>query len=462
ELAASLSALLGPEGWKTGAEAAPYSRDWLDRFGVAPLGVARPATTEAVAETMRLCHQNGVAVVAQGGNTGLVGGSVAARENTVILSLSRMNQIESIDPIDFTATVGPGVVLAQLHEAVAAEDLHFPLHLGSEGSAQIGGLIACNAGGSHAFRFGMMQDLVLGLEVVLPDGRIWNGARRLIKDNAGFQLRKLFAGSEGRLGVVTKAVLRLFPAARDRATALIAVPDRHRALALASSLRADAGEFLTGLEFFEDPTLDLALRNVPSLKWPLQGRSPFYVLAEVATSIPGLRLEDIFERALEHLFENDLAEDAVIASSEAQRLALWAIREELPEGARLEGRQIKHDIAVPVSQIAAFVDRCSPLVERILPGVRIWVFGHLADGNIHYNLSPPVGQNDFAGRDTDLSDCIYRTVVEFSGSFAAEHGMGRTKVAIADMLRSPVERDVMRRLHRAIDPDDIMNPGVVV
>jgi len=458
-----LATLLGPKGWLSSDQArAAHARDWLNKFGVPPRGIVRPASTAETAEFMRLCNEAGVPVIPQGGATGLVGASVACQEDAILLSMSRLNTIESIGTDDFTALVGAGVVLQQLHDALAEHDLEFPLHLGAEGSAQIGGLIATNAGGSHAFRFGTMQDLVFGLEVVLPNGDVWDGTRRLLKDNGGFQLRKLFCGSEGRLGVITRAVLRLYPARHNRATGLIALPDLDAVLRVGRELRSTAGEFLTALEFFDDGILGLALGNVPDLKWPMTGRAPYYLLVELSSSLDVLDMPEILEGSLASSMEADLVADAVLAQSVAQREAIWRIREELPEGSRREGQQLKHDISVPLTGFAAFLDDCAQRVAAILPGARIWTFGHLGDGNIHYNISPPKGETDFARRDADINRAIYEAAEEHGGSFAAEHGVGRSKIGIAQTLRSPTERALMARIHRAMDPKDIMNPGVVV
>lgn len=459
----ALARLLGPTGWLTGVDnTARYSRDWLDRFGVPPLGIARPSTTQETSDIMRLCHQYRVPVVPQGGRTGLVGASVATDPGCVLLSMSRLNQIDHIDNAGFSVTVGAGVVLASLHEVLAEKNLWFPMHLGSEGSAQIGGLVATNAGGSHAFRFGMMQDLVLGLEVVLHDGQIWDGLRPLIKDNSGFQLRKLFCGSEGRLGVITRAILRLSPAPQRTATALVGLRDLRTALTLGHQFRSKTGEFLSALEFFDDSILGLSLRNIPELKWPMASRAPIYLLIEMSSVSTTANIDAMMEAILAESFEKDLITDAVIAQTETQRRQIWRIREELPEGTLREGRQLKHDIAVPVSQLEGFLVDCAHEVQRILPGVRIWAFGHLADGNIHYNLSPPSGEQDFHGIETKLSLSVYRMAENVGGTFAAEHGTGRTKPTIADQLRPKIERDLMARLLDAFDPLELMNPGVVV
>ena len=303
---------------------------------------------------------------------------------------------------------------------------------------------------------------MLGLEVVLPDSTVWDGARSLLKDNAGYQLRRLFCGAEGSLGIVTRAVLRLFPIPRERATALLTLPDFHCAVRLGAQLRSRLGEFVCALEFFGDNGLELSLRHVHSLSFPLQTRAPAYVLVELASSFSGFELEPLLETALGGALEEGSMLDGAIAANEAQRASFWRLREEIPEGQRLEGPQIKHDITVPVSRLASFIDETSAVLERQLPGIRNNPFGHLGDGNIHFNLTPPEGADDFGGKAEALSRCIYERAEAAGGSFAAEHGLGRTKVAYADVLRSPAERGLMRLIKQAIDPKNLMNPGVVL
>jgi FAD/FMN-containing dehydrogenase len=461
-LVGDLAALLGPRGWIGAADAAPWTRDWLDRYGVPPIGVARPATTAEVSAVMAACHRAGVAVVPQGGNTGLCGAAVVGAGAGVILSLARMAAIGTPDPASGTVEVQAGAVLARMHQALEGSGQMFPLHLGAEGSAQIGGLIGTNAGGSHAFRHGMMQDLLLGLEVVLPDGRVWNGLRAVQKDNAGYQLRRLFCGAEGTLGIVTRAVLRLYPAPRQRATALLALPDAAALVAFGTLARAEMGEVLTALEFFSDLGLDLALRHVPGLTYPLSDRAGCYLLVEVASGSDRVPLQDILGSVLETGMERGLVLDGALAASEAQRAAFWRLREEQPEGQRLEGPQLKHDISVPPGHIAAFVDQGHALCQALVPGVRINPFGHLGDGNIHYNLTPPAGAAGFAGQAADIGLALARLAGAMGGSFAAEHGLGRAKRAMADALRPDVERHLMRAIKQVIDPAGLMNPGVIL
>ncbi|RUW72286.1 MULTISPECIES: FAD-binding oxidoreductase [unclassified Mesorhizobium] len=457
-----LRAILGPKGWLSGIDAEPYQRDWLNRYGVAPLGVARPANTAEVAAVVKLCREAGLAVVPQGGNTGLCGGAVAEQPNAVIVSLSRMAAIGKPDLDSGSIVVEAGVVLAALHEALEPHGLMFPMHLGAEGSARIGGLIGTNAGGSHAFRYGMMQDLVLGLEVVTPDGAVWDGLRAVQKDNAGYQLRKLYCGAEGTLGIVTRAVLRLYPTPRQQAGALLVMPDFAAAVSFGAFLRGEAGEFLTGLEFFCDVGLELALRHVPDLAYQLETRGDVYLLVELASGSARVPLDDILASALEWGMEQGLVLDGALATSGAHRAQFWRLREEQPEGQRLEGEQLKHDISVPPGAIARFIEAGARICQDILPGVRINPFGHLGDGNIHYNLSPPEGRVDFDGKAGRFAEALSALATQTGGSFAAEHGLGRAKIAIADRNRGAVERELMARLKGALDPQGTMNPGVLV
>lgn len=462
DIGATLADLLGPKGWLSDEDAVPYRRDWLDRYGVQPIGVARPANTGEVAAVVQACAQAGVAIVPQGGNTGLCGAAVAARDGSIILSTARMGKIGEPDSAGGTVLVEAGVVLAALHEALEQHGLIFPMHLGAEGSARIGGLIGTNAGGSHAARYGMMQDLVLGLEVVLPDGKIWDGLRAVQKDNAGYQLRKLLCGAEGTLGVVTRAVLKLYPAPGRRATALLVLPSYEDAERFGVRVRQQTGEFLSALEFFPDVGVDLVLKHLPDVGYPLDSRGPVYLLVEMESGSPQVSLDAILEAVLEWGMEEGLVLDGALAMSDAQRKNFWRLREEQPEGQRLEGQQLKHDISVPVGKVAEFIGRGARLCETMLPGVRINPFGHLSDGNIHYNLSPPQGTDDFGGKAAELGQALAALADAMGGSFAAEHGLGRTKIALAEANRSTVERDLMRKVKQALDPAGIMNPGVVV
>lgn len=456
-----LAKLLGPKGWLT-EDLSAFGTDWLAHHSHPPLGVARPKSTAEVSALMRLAHDADVKVCPQGGNTSLCAGAVPACSNEIILSLSRMTKVTEIDLMGFTATMDAGVVLADLHQQLDPLDVIFPMHLGSEGTARIGGLISTNAGGSHALRYGMMQDLVLGLEVVLADGSVWTGTRGVMKDNAGYQLRRLFCGAEGTLGVITGVVLKLFPAPKSRTTALLSLPDFETAVHFGSILRRDLGEFISALEFFPKFGLDLTLKHISGLKWPLSNSSGVNVLVELSTSSANIILPDLLDTALEAAFEDELLVDGTVAANEAQRAVFWKFREEIPEGQRLEGSQLKHDISVPPNLLGQFIENASAELDKILPGVRINPFGHLGDGNIHFNLSPPEGNSDFSGKNHELSELIYARAEQMGGSFAAEHGLGRTKTTYADQLRSTAERALMTSIKFALDPKNILNPGVLI
>jgi FAD/FMN-containing dehydrogenase len=460
-LSTKLTALLGPKGWVGPKDCQPWQRDWLDQYGEVPSGVARPKSTSEVAEVLRLCYAEGVPVVPQGGNTGLVGAGVLGAPGGVILSLSRMNAISSPELSSGSIAVEAGVILEQLHQSLEGTGLMFPMHLGSEGSAQVGGLIATNAGGSHAFRYGMMQELVLGLEVVLADGTIWNGMRAVQKDNAGYQLRKLFCGSEGTLGIVTRAILKLSAEPRQQLTALLAVRDAPGLVKLAAKLRSEGGEFLSAMEFFSDVGLGIALENIPGLVFPLQSRASFYLIVEAGSGSMQVPLDSILTEVMEWGMVESIIADGSIATSESQRATFWRLREDQPEGQRRRGVQLKHDISIPPGQLVDFLDRANDDCSKILEGIVINPFGHLGDGNVHYNLSPPAGQSNFSGLDAEFSVKLGSLATVMGGSFAAEHGIGRAKIMLADLLRDPVERNMMARLKKTLDDKGQLNPGVL-
>ena len=460
-LADKLAHSLGANGWITeGTD--HFHKDWLGYHAHPPLGVARPKTTDQVATVVQLARQARIPITPQGGNTSLCAGAVPAKSGEIILSLSRMTAIESIDTVGGSVTVQAGVVLANLHEAVESKGLIFPMHLGAEGSAQIGGLISTNAGGNHVLRYGMMQDLVFGLEVVLPNATVWNGLRHLQKDNAGYQLRKLFCGAEGTLGIITRAALKLYPMPKQRATALVCIRDFQTCVELGAALKREYHEFISSLEFFSDLGLEFVLRNIHDTKFPCQSRTPAYVLIELSTSSPQVQLHEMLESFLFQMFEKDWIVDGTVAANESQRMAFWRLRDEMPMGQAMEGAQIKHDISVPTARLADFIEQMIPSLEKILVGVRINAFGHLGDGNIHLNLTVPAGQQDFAGQQIKLSEEIYQRAEQEGGSFAAEHGLGRIKIPNANKLRSSVERQLMSSLKLALDPFNLMNPGVIV
>lgn len=459
----SLAARLGPEGWVTDDERrAPYEREWRGYWSGSCLGVARPDSAEAVAEVVRLAGNAAIPIVPHGGNTGLVAGGVP--RGGIVLSTERMTAIRDIDRTNMTMTVDAGCILANIQHAAADVGLYFPLSLGAEGSCRIGGNISTNAGGVAVLRYGNMRDLVLGLEAVLPDGRIWDGLRALRKDNTGYDLKQLFIGAEGTLGVVTGAVLKLFPAIRETVTALAAVNSWEDALDLLNRLQAAGGNALSACEAISREALDVAFEHIPDVDDPFRAPHPLYVLLELTSPRDASGLYELAERELAHALEDGVAVDIVVAQSEAQRAALWRLREAVPEAQPKAGGSIKHDIAVPVSAVPGFVKRADSYARERLPGVRVIAFGHLGDGNLHYNLSQPVGtgKSAFLAHWDEVTGAIHDIAASFGGSFSAEHGIGEIKRTELSRLRSATEIDLMRKIKRAIDPANIMNPGKII
>jgi len=431
--------------------------------------VVRPATTEEAAAVVRACHEAGVPVVPQGGNTGLVGGNVPFEHGgEVVLSTGRMKQIRDLDAVNLTVTVEAGVVLADLQRAADEADCLFPVSLAAEGSCQIGGNIAANAGGTGVLRYGNMREQVLGLEVVLPDGRIWNGLRRLGKDNAGYALRHVFVGSEGTLGLITAATLRLYPRPVAKATAFCGLDDLEKVTALLRHARAWSGDSVTAFELMPRFGIEITCRHMPGCADPLESPYPWYVLIELSSARPGAGesggVRDDLESMLGAAFEQELIVDGVLAESLDQAEALWRLRESMSEAQSHEGGSIKHDVSLPVSSIPAFLRRANAAVTEAMPGIRPCPFGHVGDGNIHYNLSQPEGMDKAAYIDQwdAMNRVVHDIVTDMDGSIAAEHGVGRIKVGELERLKAPVELEMMRALKKALDPSGLFNPGKVV
>ncbi|WP_286978032.1 FAD-binding oxidoreductase [Pseudomonas sp.] len=441
-----------------------YLVDWRNAYTGNAALIVRPANTEEVAAVVRLCHEANVALVPQGGNTGLCGGSIPdATGQQVVLSLTRMTRIREIDPANATITVEAGVILQQLQQAASEAGRLFPLSLGAEGSCTVGGNLATNAGGTAVLRYGNMRELTLGIEVVLPDGRIWNGLRGLRKDNTGYDLKHLFIGSEGTLGIITAAVLKLFPATHSMATAWVALPSPEAAIELISHIRGVCADRLTGFEMMSRQSLEFVLSHVAGCRDPLTSEQPWYALIELRDTISDAPLTELLETCLSHAFEQGLVIDAVIASNDSQAAALWGLREGISEAQNHEGPSLKHDISVPVSQIPAFIERTDKALQATFPGVRIVSYGHIGDGNLHYNISKPVGADDVAFKANELAimDIIYQRTGEFNGSISAEHGLGQSKPAAAVRFKDPLEIELMRAIKRTLDPTGLMNPGKV-
>ena len=463
----ALQTLLGPQGVLTAAaDLEPYVVDWRGVYRGAAAAVARPANTAQVAAVMKLCAETGTPVVPQGGNTGMCGASVPnAAGNEIVLSLARMNKIIDVDPLNNTLTAEAGCVLASIQQAAADAGRLFPLSLGAEGSCQIGGNLSTNAGGVNVLRYGNTRDLVLGLEVVLPDGRIWNGLRGLRKDNTGYDLKHLFIGAEGTLGIITAATLKLFPRPAANATAWMAVRDPEAALRLLALMRRHCNDRITAFELISRHSLELVWKHVPGTRDPLAEPSPWVVLTELADAGNEATLRADLERALETALQEELVVDAVIAESRSQAQALWHMRESIPEGARQEPVMVyRHDIAVAVGRIPEFIREAQAALEARFPGVRLICFGHLGDGNLHYNAYLPERlRSDAAARDAhDITETVYDIVQQYGGSFSAEHGIGLSKVAELARYKSAVELDLMRTVKRALDPQGLLNPGKVL
>jgi FAD/FMN-containing dehydrogenase len=459
--------IVGAQGMLTAAaDLEPYIVDWRGVYRGAAAAVVRPADTAQVAAVMKLCADTGTPLVPQGGNTGMCGASVPnAGGGEIVMTLARMNKIIDVDPLNNTLTAEAGCVLANIQQAAADAGRLFPLSLGAEGSCQIGGNLSTNAGGVNVLRYGNTRDLVLGLEVVLPDGRIWNGLRGLRKDNTGYDLKHLFIGAEGTLGIITAATLKLFPRPAANATAWMAVRDPEAALQLLALMRRHCNDRITAFELISRHSLELVWRHVPGTRDPMAAPSPWYVLTELADAGDEQALRADLERALESALTEELVVDAVIAENRTQAQALWHMRESIPEGARQEPVMVyRHDIAVAVGRIPEFIREAQAALEKRFPGVRLICFGHLGDGNLHYNAYLPDRlRTDAAARDAhDVTATVYDIVQQYGGSFSAEHGIGLSKVAELAHYKSPVELDLMRTVKRALDPQGLLNPGKVL
>lgn len=453
---------VGAAGWlESPADVAPYLREQRGLYQGSTCLVVRPGCTAEVARVVTICAQYGLAVTPQGGNTGLCGAGVPSESQpNIVLSLARMRQVRVVDAENFTVTVDAGCVLAEIQQAAAEVDRLFPLSLGAEGSCQIGGNLSTNAGGIQVLRYGNMRELTLGLEVVLPDGRVLDGLRALRKDNTGYDLKQLFIGAEGTLGVITGATLRLFPRPVQFATAYAALRNIDDVIALLGLARRLTADQLTAFEFMPRFAVDIATRHIPGTRDPLPCSEPWYVLMEVSSSAKEADLNGQLEHVLTQAMDAGLVVDAAIASSDAQRQGMWKVREALVEAQKFEGSSIKFDISVPVTAIPEFVRRASAACLARESALRVLAFGHCGDGNVHFNLAAPVDDDgSFIRRSDEFASLVFDIVSALRGSISAEHGIGRTKRAAMGVYKSPVELDLMHRLKAAIDPLSIMNPG---
>ena len=459
---AELKAAVDPNGWVDDAAGiAPYLEEQRGVFHGRTSLVLKPANTDQVAAIVRICAAHTVPIVPQGGNTGMVGGAVPHEDGgQIILNLSRMSAIRGVDTFNNTMEVEAGCVLADIQNAAAAADRLFPLSLAAEGSCQIGGNLSTNAGGTNVLRYGNARAHVLGLEVVLPNGEIWNGLRGLRKDNTGYDLKQLFVGAEGTLGIITAAVLKLYPRPRETATAMIAVRDPAAAVELLIAVQNASADAVTAWELMPRYGIELSLRNIPGNVDPFQQSHDWYVLAELSGSDQRPALETALAQAL----EGGLIADAVIAASAAQGAALWRIRETMPEAQRVEGAGVRHDVAVPLSRIADFIDAATTNARAAITDVRIIAYGHLGDGNIHFNLSPAdqADGESFLARRAELMGIVHGTAAAMGGTISAEHGVGRLKRDEITHYKSATEMNMMRAIKAALDPQGIMNPGKVL
>jgi FAD/FMN-containing dehydrogenase len=451
-LLAALAAIVGEPNLLVGeSDTAPYFTDWRKQYRAAAEAVVRPATTAEVSAVVRQCAGDGVAIVPQGGNTGLCGGSVpTGKRREIVLSLSRLNRIRELDASNDTVTAEAGCVLADIQRAAAAADRLFALSLAAEGSCQIGGNLSTNAGGVNVLRYGNARDQVLGLEAVLPDGRVWHGLRSLRKDNTGYDLKQLFIGAEGTLGIITAAVLKLHPKPTAAATAWIEVADPARAVELLGNLRRSCGDRLSAFELMSRRCVDAVTAFRPALRDPLPGGA-WYVLLQLADSGASQALNERLEQAL----DTGLVVNAVVAKNESESKALWSIRETVPEA---QFTNVKHDISVAVSKIPEFIARADAALEAMVPRVPIYCFGHVGDGNLHYN----VGDAALLARREEVNRIVYQQVDAFGGSISAEHGLGQLKREEIARHKAPLELELMRAVKRALDPQGLMNPGKVI
>jgi len=447
------------------SDMAAYLTDWRKRFTGNAAAIVKPGSTEEVAAIVRLCNTYRVPIVPQGGNTGLVLGSVPDESGqAIVLSLTRMHGVRAIDSVNNTITVEAGCILENIQNAAAEAARLFPLSLAAEGSCTIGGNLSTNAGGTAVLRYGNTRELCLGLEVVTPQGEIWDGLRGLRKDNTGYDLRDLYIGAEGTLGIITAAVLKLFPQPKAELTALAALPSPDHALRLLTLAQTHCGASLTGFELMSDFCLQLVNKHYPQLRQPFQESHPQYVLLELSDSESEQHATAMLESLIEAALEQEIIVDAVLAASIAQSKALWQMREHISLAQADEGKNVKHDISIPIARIGEFIQVTDLLLQDAFPGCRMVTFGHLGDGNLHYNVSPPENSSDaaFIAQQEAVNRVVHDSVHRFGGSISAEHGLGALKRDEVLRYKSEVEMNLMRTVKRALDPSNLMNPGKVV
>jgi FAD/FMN-containing dehydrogenase len=461
-----LRSLLDADGLITEAErTAPMLRDHRSLYRGHALAVVAPADTAAVARVLAFCNEHRIGVVPQGGNTSYCGGATPdASSSQVLLSLARLNRVRAIDAANYTLVAEAGCVLANLQAAAAEADRYLPLSLGSEGSCMLGGNLSTNAGGLNVIHYGMARELVLGLEVVLADGRVMDTLTGLRKDNTGYDVKSLVLGAEGTLGVITAACIKVFPALKSRATAFVAIRDPDAAVSLLGALRSASGDCVTSFELIPRIGIDLTARHIPGVTDPLAAPSAWYVLCELSSARAGDPLDTQLETSLEQALKDGWISDAAVAQNQRERDAFWRLRESIPEAQRKDGASLKHDISVPVSQVPRFIDVAGAWVAQHIPQGVLVSYGHLGDGNLHFNINQRAGTQvaQLQAVEQKVKRAIHDFVKDFGGSFSAEHGIGQLKVFELERYANPVELDLMKRIKRALDPHNIMNPGKVL
>lgn len=444
------------------AELEPWLTDWRGVYKGGAQAVLRPASTDDVAQCLKLCNEYRVPVVPRGGNTGLCGGATPdASPSNIVLSLDRMNQIRSLDTIANTLVADAGCILGNLRRAAQEAGRLLPLSLAAEDSSQIGGNVATNAGGVNVVRYGMARELVLGIEAVLPNGEVYNGLQTLRKDNTGYDLKQLFIGSEGTLGIITGVALKLLPATNVRSVVLAAVQSPQQALELLRLVYGACGSRLQAYEYFADECLDLVLAQVDGVQVPFESRHPGYVLIELADTADEQALQSMVESVIGRALEEDLCQDAALSASLAQLQALWRLREEISEAQRADGPHLKHDISLPIERIPDFLQTAEQRLRSLSPDCRLYIFGHFGDGNLHYNVSRPTGADrswasEWEGK---VADAVFAEVAEYGGSISAEHGIGQLKRHAFHVHKDPMQIRLMLQIKQLFDPNSIMNPG---
>jgi FAD/FMN-containing dehydrogenase len=463
-----IAAIVGPNHALTNpADMAPYLQDWRGRYTGSASCIVRPGTADEVSRVLTLCMANDRPVVPQAGNTGLCGGAIPSRlGDSVVINVSRMNSVREIDAVNGTMTVEAGCILQNVRDAADAQSLLFPMLLGSVGSCEVGGLVSTNAGGTGVLRYGNMRELVLGLEVVLPDGRIWNGLRALRKDNTGYDLKQMFIGAEGTLGIVTAAVLKLFPRLSASVSAMVALPSVSDAIALLQALRARLGNRVEAFEIMSAPQLAIVLKQMPQLRNPIAGDAPWYAMIEIADSHDQQDLVDALEHVLGAALDDGVITDATIAPDLAKATAIWDLRHNISESNKREGFTVSNDTSVPISRQADFVARVEQQAKAAFPQAHVCFCGHIGDGNIHAIVVFPrtlyEAPEQFEAAASRANTIVHDESVALGGSISAEHGIGQMHLQRLPKYAAPVELDLMRTIKRALDPKWLMNPGKVI